>query len=467
MAEEGEYPMSPTAFDYADLVQEARAFEFPSPRPRREVVEALPEPAPFNLIHAITGIRRCGKTFYAFQLIQQLLSRGVPRDRVFYFNFSDDRLRPTPPALLNDVVEEYWRQVPSARSEGCYLFLDEVQEADDWEGFCQRIAERERVTLVVTGSSSKLSADEIASRFRGRLLEHPMRPLSFVEFCLFNGIYLPDADDLALAGSVAPAMRSSLEAAFDRYLIEGGFPGAQGCGGAERMALLQTYVRDVVVRDVVDRYPRAGVALANQVALYGLRNTGCELSVNSLVASLKKVGYPTTWETVSEVSRLLEQAHLYDGVSEYSTSFSPSSTATRKVYAVDTGMAHAVSRASQHLAGKRLETAVHNELARRAASARIDTVCSLTVPGAKREKVDFVVGDALSLEPYGLIQVTVDMTADRTRAREIGSLASAMRYAGVDKGLVVTLRERSTIEVPEGMIEVVPAWHWALMDGGE
>lgn len=114
-----------------------------------------------------------------------------------------------------------------------------------------------------------------------------------------------------------------------------------------------------------------------------------------------------------------------------------------------------------------LETAVHNELARRAASARIDTVCSLTVPGAKREKVDFVVGDALSLEPYGLIQVTVDMTADRTRAREIGSLASAMRYAGVDKGLVVTLRERSTIEVPEGMIEVVPAWHWALMDGWE
>ena len=97
--------MSPTAFDYADLVQEARAFEFPSPRPRREVVEALPEPAPFNLIHAITGIRRCGKTFYAFQLIQQLLSRGVPRDRVFYFNFADDRLRPTSVRLNRAVLD--------------------------------------------------------------------------------------------------------------------------------------------------------------------------------------------------------------------------------------------------------------------------------------------------------------------------------------------------------------------------
>ena len=59
------------------------------------------------------------------------------------------------------------------------------------------------------------------------------------------------------------------------------------------------------------------------------------------------------------------------------------------------------------------------------------------------------------------------MAADRTRAREIGSLVAAMRYAGVREGLVVTLRERSTIEVPEGIIEVVPAWQWALEGNGE
>ena len=45
--------MSLTAFDHADLVQEARALEFPNPRPRREA-----EPASFNLSHVITSIRR-------------------------------------------------------------------------------------------------------------------------------------------------------------------------------------------------------------------------------------------------------------------------------------------------------------------------------------------------------------------------------------------------------------------------
>lgn len=58
MAVEGRHPMSPPAFDYADLVQETRAFEFPSARPRHEVVEALAEPASFNLSHVITSIRR-------------------------------------------------------------------------------------------------------------------------------------------------------------------------------------------------------------------------------------------------------------------------------------------------------------------------------------------------------------------------------------------------------------------------
>lgn len=50
--------MSLTVFDYADLVQEARALEFPNPRPRHEAVEALAEPASFNLSHVVTSIRR-------------------------------------------------------------------------------------------------------------------------------------------------------------------------------------------------------------------------------------------------------------------------------------------------------------------------------------------------------------------------------------------------------------------------
>ena len=455
--------MAPTLQDYAALVQEAREFELPVLSRRSDIMGPLPAPAVFNLVHIITGIRRCGKTFYAFQLMSDLLRGGVPRDRMFYFNFADDRLKPAPASLLNDILEEYWRQVPQARREGAYLFLDEVQEADNWQGFCQRVAEHERVTLVITGSSSKLSSDEIATSFRGRSQEHPMFPLSFREFCEFKGLAVPDADELRHAGTVSPQVRTQLEASFDEYLTRGGFPGVQKLSGPDCISMLQAYMRDVVARDVVERYGRLDISLVNQVALFGLRNTACDLSINKLVEGLRSVGYKTSWDTVNEVVRLFCQAHLFSLLPEYSVALSPDSTQVQKVYAIDPGMAYATAWANQQDIGKRLETAIYIELMRRMAGSRVEAVTSYTVPSAKKEKVDFLVGDALALEPYALYQVTVDMTVEKTRRRELGSLEAAMLKTGIANGTVITLREEGSAQVAGGQIAIIPAWKWALL----
>ena len=456
--------MSEASPDYAALVQEALSLPIPEIVRRDDVLEGLPRPARYNLVHIITGCRRCGKTFYVFQLMRKLLDQGVGKSRMFYFNFADDRLSPQPPTLLNDVVEEYWRQMPEARAEGCYLFLDEVQEAEGWQGFCQRIAEHETVTLVITGSSSKLSADEIASTFRGRSQEHRIFPLSFREYCRFHDVETPEAGELRTAGAVAPQQRTALEAAYDRFLVEGGFPGVQALPAGDRIQVLQGYMRDVVARDVVERCRRIDIALANQIALFALRNTGCELSINNLTESLKRVGYRTSWETVNEAVRLFCQAHLIELLPEYATSLAPSTTATPKVYAADQGMAHATARANQQDVGKRLETAVYIELSRRLAKGRMETMTSFTVPSTKREKVDFLIGDALANEPYELYQVTMNLDSSKTRQRETGSLEAAMQATGVTEGTIITLRENGEEPTGAGTIHVIPAWMWALED---
>ena len=208
------------AADVTALVRERMTETIPSPSPRYHIIRELPEPARFNLVHIITGMRRCGKTFYLFQLMQSLLAKGVRRERMLYFDFSDERLKPLDRNIMQAIVEEYWRQVPEAREQGCYLFLDEVQEIDEWQGFCQRIAEQETVTLVITGSSSKVSSSEIASSFRGRSHVHEMWPLSFAEYCSFNGIAIPDAEQTAFS----PREATRYESAFDDYLQWGGLP---------------------------------------------------------------------------------------------------------------------------------------------------------------------------------------------------------------------------------------------------
>ena len=54
---------------YAMLVRESMQFDIPTPSRRSEIIRELPQPAVFNAVHIITGIRRCGKTFYLFQKI--------------------------------------------------------------------------------------------------------------------------------------------------------------------------------------------------------------------------------------------------------------------------------------------------------------------------------------------------------------------------------------------------------------
>lgn len=292
--------------------------------------------------------------------MSQLLEAGVPRDRLFYFDFADDRLSPLAPDTMASVIEEFWRQVPEARTEGCYLFLDEVQEMERWQGVCQRLAEHEKVTLVITGSSSKLSSEEIATKFRGRSHSHEMLPLSFREFCLFQAV----EGDRLKGPAFSPQTQTFLEGLFDRYLTEGGFPGVQNRLNEDRIELLQSYVRDVVARDVAERLGREDIRIANQFALYGLRNTACEFSVNQLVESFKELGFKIYWEKADRIMDLLRQAFLLMKVEEHAFALKPQTTATPKVYGIDPGIVYAVSRANQQDVGKRFETAVYLELRR-------------------------------------------------------------------------------------------------------
>lgn len=442
----------------APLVRERLTEELPNFYHRAEIIREIPLPARFNLVHIVTGMRRCGKTFYLFQLMRRLMDDGIPRERMLYFDFSDDRLAPMEPGTMQAVVEEYWRQVPAAREGGCYLFLDEVQECDEWQGFCQRIAEQECVTLVITGSSSKVSSSEIATQFRGRSHVHEMWPLSFAEYCTFEGVALPQAGQ----DSFAPREQTKYESMFDEYLQWGGFPGIQGKLPSDRIEILQGYVRDVVARDVAERSGRGDISLAMQLALFAIRNTACEVSANDLARRLKDIGYKAYWEKVQALLELLQQAYLIYYLPEYTTMLRPDTTSIPKVYAEDHGLAYAVSRANQQDYGKRLETLVYLELRRRLAGLRTDAVTSLNVPGVRGEKVDFVVGDALGVEPYELLQVTYDMSSERTRKREIESLEAGMRYTGLEKGTIITLREQGTVLADAGEISIVPAWQWCL-----
>lgn len=159
-----------------------------------------------------------------------------------------------------------------------------------------------------------------------------------------------------------------------------------------------------------------------------------------------------------------EDAYLLFSVPEFSRSLSDNSRSSSKVYAVDPGLFTAFAPASTIDLGQRLETAVFDALRRTVCSVRNGSVSRLLVSeGSRSHEVDFVVGDALLLEPAYLVQVSPLVWKNaKTRKREIEALEIAMKRFGLEESFIVTMDEEDEFRSSAGVVHIIPAWKYLL-----
>ncbi|MBQ9001508.1 MAG: ATP-binding protein [Eggerthellaceae bacterium] len=417
------------------------------------------EPARGNLVRTIAGVRRCGKTYRLFQEMGELLGAGVERERMLYFDFADERLKPYDALLPSRVIDEYYALFPGVRDKGVYLFFDEMQDVPEWGAFLRRLVDTEQATIYVTGSSSKLLSSQIASEFRGRSLTRELFPMSFSEFVRFHATDIPPRSD----GAYTQDERRELRARLTSYLEQGGFIAAQGLARPDAYLLLQEYASRSVAEDIIERYNLSNARVAQAFLRRCLASSGRELSVNKVHGSFKSLGMACSRESLAALLSYYEEAYLLFRVREFSRTLADNPKSASKVYAVDPGMMAAYSPSTSRDEGQRLETAVFNALRRRAGLVRQGSVSRLLFEvGSTRREVDFAVGDALLGGPIELIQVASSLAEESTRKREISALQVAMARYEVGESWVVTLDEREEVELDSGIVHVVPAWDWLL-----
>lgn len=395
--------------------------------------------------------------------MDKLVKSGTPRDRIFYFPFDDERIEVDDAGVADALLDAYYKMIPEAR-QGCYLFFDEIQEAPNWEAFVRRVSEQHEVTLVISGSSSKLLSVDIPTKLRGRSLSTEMWPLSFSEFCVFHDVAAPKRE-----GVFTPAERAEYEKAFDQYLEIGGFPAVQNLGQTDRIRLLQTYADEIVTKDVLERFGTSSFRVGRRFARSALRSTGLKFSVNKQVSALRSAGLSLSNESAYALLDDFDDAHLVFKVSDYDLSIKDNPRSSYKLYAVDQGLSLAVAPASHLDLGQRLETAVFVELKRRYGDNRDDVICRYSTRACP--EVDFVVGDVLLDDQYELIQVSADsgMTRpagsdgiSRNYKSEIGNLEKAMGETGLRESTLISLSEETQITTENGIVNVIPAWRWLL-----
>lgn len=379
---------------------------------------------------AVIGVRRSGKSTLCYQALK---NNSV---KYAYADFDDERLVNLKADQLNDVLEILYK----IYGDFNYLLLDEIQNVEGWHLFVNRML-RKKMHIIITGSNSKLLSSELATFLTGRNKEIPLFPFSFKEFCIMKEV------DTDRRTTKAEGFR---RAAFDEYMKQGGFPELLVI--EDNKIYVNTLVENILKRDIEKRFKIVYKAAFEQMA-HHLLNVSPVIVVTTDLADLFHF---KSEHTAKNYVDYLKQAYILLGVQKYSQK-SKQRSVQEKVYAVDVAMMDQRENAfaGENL-GHRLETIVAVHLIRKCKMEGRDIYYLKDRSG----ECDFVVCKGNRVEKC--IQVSYDVSYEKTRKREINGLLLAARLTKCENLLLLTDHESAQIQQDGHTIKVQPVYEWSL-----
>jgi predicted AAA+ superfamily ATPase len=410
---------------------------------RKEYVDRALKFLHANVVVALVGIRRAGKSFLMRQLAKKL-AKAEDNRNILMVNFEDERFTHLDTKLLNQIYETYLEVLKPEKKP--FIFLDEVHRVDGWEKWVRRMHELNKARLIISGSSAKLLQGELATLLTGRHLDLVVFPLSFKEFLLFKGITIKEELDIVVK-------KIEIRRLFDEYLEFGGFPAV--VMSKEKKQLLLTYFDDVLTKDVERRYKIKKSNSLRTLAKFCLTNISNPITFNSLKKFLS-----LSTDTVEKFLSYLEEVYLIFSLKRFSQKFKEQEKAARKIYAIDVGMARAIGFRLTENKGAAFENLVFIELLRKRALNPLLEIYYWKNP--EQQEVDFVLKEGTKIKQ--LIQVCYDLSEPKTKDREIKALLKASKELNCDSLLVITEDYEEEENIKEKKIKFVPLWKWLLTE---
>ena len=108
-------------------------------------------------ILAVVGPRRSGKTWFMYQLIQRLLSKGVQKKAILFVDFEDYRLIGIQPEDIDSILSSFYQMT---NQYPAYLFFDEVHNLPQWSRVLRTLHNQNQYKIVVSGSNSSLLSQD-------------------------------------------------------------------------------------------------------------------------------------------------------------------------------------------------------------------------------------------------------------------------------------------------------------------
>lgn len=245
----------------------------------------------------LMGPRRVGKTVLLYQLIDRLMTDGVPSNKLLYLSLDNPIFRFSE---LEDLV--HWGlEWAGTTEEDAYIFFDEIQYLDTWEQQLKALVDSHRKTkFVVTGSAAAALHKKSKESGAGRFTNYLLPSLSFYEY-----IFIKGEIEKTASRSIDLLKLNSL---YLEYLNYGGFP--ESVTSSAMRDQPELYIGQDILDKVLGRDLPSAYEISNPNELYRLFaalafNTSHEISPDNLS---KQAGVPK--RDINKFLGFLEAAHL-------------------------------------------------------------------------------------------------------------------------------------------------------------
>jgi len=293
-----------------------------------------------QLIKVLTGQRRVGKSYILKQLIQQI-EREDKSANILYINKENMAFDSIKTASdLNDYVQNNSKQGVKN-----YIFIDEIQEIEQFEKAMRSLLLNPIYDLYCTGSNANMLSGELSTYLSGRYIEIPIYSLSYTEFLSFHKL---DNTNVSL----------------NQYLKYGGLPFLKHLELTDEIVYdyLKGVYNTVIYRDVIMRNEVRNTAFLENLVVFLADNIGQLFSAKKISDYLKSQQTNIATSQIIGYLNHLSNAYLIHKLKRMDIVGKRIFEIGEKYYFEDLGLRNAIFEYKQSDIAKIIENAVCNHL---------------------------------------------------------------------------------------------------------
>ena len=293
-----------------------------------------------DYVKLLIGVRRSGKSTLLLLMENYLIGNGVSKENIININFEkikNDYLKDG--KELHNYIENKIKN-----KDKYYLFLDEVQEIEEWARVVNSLRVSYNVDIYATGSNARMFIGEHLTYLAGRYLSIYVYPFSYEEYISFTN------NDKEFNKHYYNFLKSS-------------FPGVVREEDREiREMLSHDVFKAIFDRDIMLRGNISDSNLLNNVSRYLLEHISAPISVNKITNTLNSEGVNISYKSVNKIVELMEDAFFVYPCYRYDIKGKEILKQSPKYYVVDFGIRSEIVPNSLANQGRILENFIYLEL---------------------------------------------------------------------------------------------------------